>query len=128
MAYKNGNLTRVPVIHRRLKEAAPRSGFFEPKQVEAVRRPLARGSPVVVAIAYTFGWRTQSEVLPLERRHLDVGTRTLRLDQGMTKNDDGRVVYLTSELRTAQVKRVKALGVFGSLGLDLRILYRRRGF
>jgi hypothetical protein len=66
-------------------------------------------------------------VLTLERRHSDVGTGTLRLDQGMTKNDDGRVVYLTPEL-TAQVKRVKALGVLGSLGLDLRILYRRRGF
>ena len=54
----------------------------------------------------------QSEVLALERRHLDLDAGTPRLDPGTTKNDDGRVVYLTPELRTmlaAQVARVKAL-------------------
>jgi integrase len=33
-----------------------------------------------IAVAYTFGWRMQSEVLSLERRHLDLEAGTLRLD------------------------------------------------
>jgi len=41
----------------------------------------------------------QSEVLTLERRQLDLDAGTLRLDSGMTKNDDGRLVYLTPELK-----------------------------
>jgi len=51
-------------------------------------------------------------VRALERRHLDLEAGTLRLDAGATKNDEGRVVYLTSELRGilgAQVERVKEL-------------------
>jgi integrase len=65
-----------------------------------------------VAIAYTYGWRMQSEVLTLQRRQLDVETGTLRLEPGSTKNDEGRVVYLTPELKTllpVQVARVEAL-------------------
>jgi integrase len=67
---------------------------------------------VVVSIDYAFGWRTQSEVLPLERRHLDLTAGTIRLDPGMTKNDDGREVYLPADLKVhlaAQVERVRDL-------------------
>jgi hypothetical protein len=38
-------------------------------------------------------------VLTLERRHLDLEAGTLRLDPGMTKNAEGRIVYLTPELK-----------------------------
>src|SRR5262249_25519747 len=54
----------------------------------------------------------QSEVLTLERRHLDLEAGTLRLDPGMAKNDDGRLVYLTPELHTLlgeQLQRVRDL-------------------
>jgi integrase len=66
----------------------------------------------VIDIEYTFGWRNQREVLTLEKRHLDLTAGTLRLDPGTTKNDDGRVVYLTPELQQAlaeQLARVQAL-------------------
>jgi integrase len=111
VAYENQKLVRLPVI-RRLKEAAPREGFFEREQFEAVRRHLTEDLRVAVTIAYTFGWRTQSEVLTLERRHVDLDVGTLRLDPGSTKNDDGRLVYLTPELKTAlagQLERVRIL-------------------
>jgi len=54
---------------------------------------------VGVSIAYTYGWRMQSEVLALERRHVDFDAGTLRLDPGTTKNGEGRMVYLTPEVR-----------------------------
>jgi integrase len=111
LAYKHNKLARVPAFSY-LKEAAPRQGFFEAEQFEAVRRRLSEDLRVVVTIAHTFGWRVPSEVLTLERRQLDLKAGTLRLDPGATKNDDGRVVYLTPELKamlTAQVARVDAL-------------------
>jgi len=89
LAYNWGKLLRLPVFEM-LKERAPREGFFEGDQYEAVRRRLPPDLQVATAVSYTFGWRTQSEVLTLERRHLDLGAGTLRLDPGMTKNDQGR--------------------------------------
>jgi integrase len=111
LAYEHGKLLRLPVI-RKLKESAPRSGFFERDQYEAVRRRLPADLQVAAAIAYTYGWRMQSEVLALERRQLDLEAGTLRLDAGRTKNDEGRLVYLTPELQAllaAQLERVDAL-------------------
>jgi integrase len=111
LAYENGKLARLPLI-RKLKEAAPRQGFFEPEQYEAVRRHLPADLQTAIAIEYAYGWRNKSEVLSLERRHLDLGAGTLRLDPGMTKNGEGRVCYLTGELKASlavQVERVKAL-------------------
>jgi integrase len=65
-----------------------------------------------VAIAYTYGWRMQSEVLALERRQLDLEAGTLRLDPGTTKNAEGRLVYLTPELTrllAEQLERIRAV-------------------
>ena len=111
LAYQNGKLVRLPMFQKP-KEGAPRAGFFERQQYEAVRRHLRADLAAVVAVAYTYGWRVQSEVLTLERRQLDLEAATLRLDPGMTKNDEGRVVYLTPELRMVlaeQLDRVRDL-------------------
>ncbi len=84
----------------------------ERDQFLAVRRHLPDDLQVAATIAYTFGWRTQSEVLTLERRQLDLKAGTLRLDPGTTKNADGRIVYLTPELAVllaAQLERVDKL-------------------
>jgi integrase len=67
---------------------------------------------VAVTIAHTYGWRMQSEVLALERRHVDLEASTLRLDAGMTKTRQGRQVCLTPEVRAlvaAQLQRVERL-------------------
>jgi len=110
LAYENGKLLRLPILHKP-KEGAPREGFFEREQYEAVRRHLKpEDLQVAAAIAYTFGWRMQSEVLPLEIRQLDLEAGTLRLDPGTTKTGDGRLVYLTPELKSllaAQLARVR---------------------
>jgi site-specific recombinase XerD len=111
LAYEHGKLARLPVI-RKLKEAAPREGFFERAQYEAVRRRLRPELQAAVTIAYTYGWRMRSEVLTLERRQLDLEAGTLRLDPGATKNDEGRLVYLTPELVRLlgeQLERIRAV-------------------
>ncbi len=111
LAHENGKLLRVPRI-KMLKEASPRQGFFEEDQYRAVRRHLPDDLQVAVAIAYTFGWRVRSEVLTLRRRQVDLKAGTLRLDPGSTKTGEGRLVYLTPELRhllTHQWERVDGL-------------------
>ncbi len=111
LAYENGKLLRLPLIHK-LKEARPREGFFERAQFEAVKRHLRPDLQAAVSIAYAFGWRMQSEVLTLKREQVDLGACTLRLDPGTTKNDEGRLVYLTPELVAllhAQDERVQLL-------------------
>ncbi len=111
VAYENGKLLRMPVLHK-LKPAPPRQGFFEPNQFQAVRQRLPVDVQVAVSIAYEFGWRMQSEVLSLTLAQVDLKEGTLRLEPGSTKNGDARTVYMTPELRTlvaAQVERVKVL-------------------
>jgi hypothetical protein len=73
---------------RRLREAAAREGFFERELFENLRKHLPVDLQVAVTIAFTFGWRMQSEVLTLERRQVDLEAGTLRLDPGTTKNDE----------------------------------------
>jgi len=111
LALEGGKLARLPVI-RGLKEAAPRSGFFEAEQYAAVRRHLSADLQTGCDVAYTFGWRMQSEVLALERRHVDLAGGRLTLRAGETKNDEGREVFLTPPLKAAlaaQLERVDAL-------------------
>src|SRR5215470_7464252 len=58
------------------------------------------------------GWLVWSKVLTLGRRHIDLEAGTIRLEPGSTKNDEGRLVYLTPALAagvTAQLERVRAL-------------------
>jgi integrase len=111
LVYKHDKAARLLMVDR-LKESAPRAGFFEEEQYRAVLRHLPADLQVVAAIAYRFGWRARSEILPLERRHLDLEQGTLTLDPGMTKNDDARKVYLTPDLKAvleAQLGRVDEL-------------------
>lgn len=51
----------------------------------------------VVLFAFITGWRTASEVLPLEWRHVDWAGRCVRLDAHTTKNDEGRVFPFTAD-------------------------------
>jgi integrase len=79
-------------------------------------------------------------VLSLERRQLDLEAGTLRLDPGTTKNDEGRLVYLTPELTgllCEQLERVRAVErktgriipyLFPYLSGRRRVGMRRRDF
>jgi integrase len=98
-SFEHNKLAPLPVIHK-LKVNNIRQGFFEREMFDRVRKLLPPQYQLAVTVDETYGWRTQSEVLKLEWRQVDLQQGTLRLDPGTTKNDDGRVVYLTSELKT----------------------------
>jgi integrase len=51
-----------------------------------------------VRFAFATGWRTASEVLPLEWRHVDWQARTVRRDPGTTKNEAGRSFPFTAAI------------------------------
>ncbi|MCC7033841.1 MAG: site-specific integrase [Acidobacteria bacterium] len=109
-----GLMFHVPHIPL-LAEHNARQGFFEPAQLDAVCRHLPPAIVPVIRFAAITGWRIASEVLPLEWRNVDFAAGEVRLDVGTTKNGEGRVFPMTSELRTllsdlhaAHVARAKA--------------------
>jgi integrase len=110
LAFRNGKLMRVPMLTRP-KEGPARSGFLEPAQYAAIRRHLPDDLATAADVGYVLGWRVQSEILTLERRHVDLESGTLRLDAARAKNRTGRVVYIPRDLREglrAQLGRVRA--------------------
>lgn len=91
LAVQAGKLLYVPHIPM-LRENNVRSGFFERDEFEEVRRHLPKALRGVVTFAYLTGWRVASEVLPLKWGQVDRRARTIRLEPGSTKNDQGRVL------------------------------------
>ena len=98
LAVQAGKLHSRPHIAM-LRESAPRSGFFERAQFEAVQGHLPEALRGLVVFAYITGWRVPSEVQTLEWRQVDFEAGTVRLDPGQTKNGDGRLFPMTGELR-----------------------------
>ncbi len=111
LAAKRRKLLSVPAIEL-LREAPARAGFVDEGQYRTLLRHVAEDLQGALAIAFTFGWRLRSEVLPPALDDLDLEAMTMRPRPGSTKNREGRVVYLPpalAELLRAQVARVKAL-------------------
>jgi integrase len=82
-----------------LQEHNVRTGFFDDEMIAAVKAQLPKALQPIVMFAYISGWRVQSEVLPLEWRHVDRQNGEVRLDPGTTKNQAGRVFPFTDTLR-----------------------------
>jgi integrase len=64
---------------------------------------------VAVAIAYTYGWRMQSEVLVLERRQLDLETGTYGSTSAPRRTTTGGWCTFTPELELALMEHVARL-------------------
>jgi integrase len=54
----------------------------------------------VAIVAYIAGWRTQSELLTRQWRHVDLAAGWLRLDTGEGKTRQGRMFPFSPQLRT----------------------------
>lgn len=93
-----GRLSFCP--HIALPDEGPaRKGFFSREDLEALCRHLPAPIDDMARVMFITGWRVDSEVLPLEWRHVDFAANELRLDAEMTKTDEGRVFVMTDELR-----------------------------
>jgi hypothetical protein len=90
LAVQAGRLLHRPHIPM-LEEHNVRIGFFEREQFEAVRKHLPEDLRDAATFAYITGWRVPNEVLTLKWRQVDLAAKTVRLDPGSTKNDDGRL-------------------------------------
>lgn len=102
LAVQAGKVLQRPHIPM-LQERNTRKGFFERAQFEAVRAALPPALQGVATFAYVTGWRTTSEILPLQWHQVDRQAGIVRLDPETTKNREGRVfVYAqVDELREA---------------------------
>ena len=80
-----------------LEERNVRKGFVEDAQYEALASACAVEGlwlRAMFEVAYNFGWRV-SELQKLRVRQIDLIARTIRLEPGETKNDEGRTVVMT---------------------------------
>ena len=98
LAMQAGKLLVRPYIPL-LKESNIRKGFFEREQSERVQHHLPSYMQGIAAFAYITGWRTPSEILPLEWRGVDLKAGEVRLEAGSTKNGEARTFPLTRDLR-----------------------------
>jgi integrase len=101
LAMQAGKILHRPHIPM-LQENNVRTGFFEREQFESVRAHLPEALRPVVTFAYVTGWRITSEVLPLQWRNVDFKAGEageVRLDAGTTKNREGRVFKMTTQIR-----------------------------
>lgn len=89
-------VARAPKIPR-LKEAAPRAGFFEHVEYQAMLRELPEHLRPVLTFAYYTGCR-RGEILALRWEQVDLVEAIVRLDPGTTKNDEARVIPLAKPL------------------------------
>ncbi|PWT82271.1 MAG: site-specific integrase, partial [Blastocatellia bacterium] len=97
LAVQDRTLTTKPYIPL-LKEQNIRRGFFEPDHCRTMLNHLPPHMRGIAGFAFVTGWRTPSEILPLEWRHVDWQAREVRLDAGATKNGEGRVFPFTTAL------------------------------
>src|SRR5262249_24594488 len=70
LAVQDGTLATKPSI-RLLYEQNVRRGFFEPDQFQRITAQLPEAMRGIAAFAWITGWRTPSEILPLEWRQVD---------------------------------------------------------
>jgi len=92
-----------------LKENNTRKGFLEPAQYDRLARECAKYGlwmRTLFELAYTYGWR-RGELLSLRVNQISIADRTIRLNPGETKNDQGREVTMTPLLRQLLQESIK---------------------
>jgi len=99
LALEHGKIISKPHIGL-LEENNVRQGFFEWGDFESLRARLPEYLRGPMTFAYLTGWRERDEVVTLSWSNVDFKTGTIRLEPGTTKNKDGRVIYMTPELRS----------------------------
>ena len=91
------------------------------------QRKRAGELAIVVRFAFATGWRTTSEVLPLEWRHVDWRGRYVRLDAHTTKNDEGRSFRFTDDLEKILTEQLAILEELKAAGTICPFVFHRNG-
>jgi len=97
LGLQSNKLATKPYISM-LKENNIRTGFFERDDFVRLRQGMRENLRPLIAFAYFTGWRSE-EIRSLQWRQVDLRVGCVRLDAGTTKNGEGRIVYLPSEIQ-----------------------------
>ncbi len=85
-----------------LPESNPRQGFLSDADYEKLVGTCSRVGlwlRTMLAVGCNFGWR-KGEVLKLRVKQIDLASRGIRLEVGTTKNTEGRLVKMPTEVYT----------------------------
>lgn len=96
LAKKQSKLREVPYFPM-VKESAPRQGFFEREQYDALFSALPDYLRLPLALGYFTGMR-EGEILGLRWNQVDFLSGIIRLQAGETKNGEGREIPVAPQL------------------------------
>jgi integrase len=100
LGHQAQKISWLPPFPRRLAENNVRTGFVDDKQFVLLTASASElWLRALLEVAYTYGWR-KKELLNLRVRQVDLLGKSLRLDAGTTKNDEGREVTLPATALT----------------------------
>ena len=92
-------VSRMPIFPR-LAERNVRKGFLEHDQYTALAKACANSGlwlRAMLELGRTYGWRL-SELRNMRVKQVQLLSRTIRLEPGTTKNNEGREVTMTQEV------------------------------
>jgi integrase len=126
MAVRASLLVQCPHVPM-LRENNTRTGFLEADQIAAICAALPEHVRPVVKFAYATGWRTRSEILPLEWRNVDWAGRSVRLDPGTTKNGEGRTFPMMADIETILTGQLAKHEALKKTGKVVPFVFHREG-
>jgi integrase len=128
LALQAGRLVHRPHIPL-LQEDNTRQGFFEAEQFASVRAHLPAPVAAIATFAYLSGWRTTSEVLPLQWHQVDRKAGTVRLEPGTTKNREARTIVYAKipDLQTLIEDQWRAHQALTATGTICPFVFQRHG-
>jgi integrase len=100
LAVKEQRLKSVPYIGL-LEERNVRKGFLRDAQYDSLAQETAKAGlwlRTMFEVAFTFGWR-KTELTGMRVSQVDLAEGTIELNPGETKNDQGRLVVMTTRIR-----------------------------
>lgn len=127
LAANTGKLGHKPYVSL-LTEDNARKGFFERDQFDKVQANLSKDLRPLFAVAYFTGWRTGSELLPLQWHQVDFEDGWLRLEPGQAKNKLGRMFPMFGELREVlEAQRERTTFIERANGQIIPWVFHRNG-